>query len=405
MASISENKGHATDILKGLNSLRENDNFCDAVLQASDGQKFPVHRVVLSAANQYFKTMFSGSFKEARENTGDPIVLENVTSSCLSSVLGYTYSGKLKLTNKNVKDVLSGAHMMQLLDVVDACVDHLKKRISTVTCFQTLKTAETYDLTEVYKNAENFILSKFPSLSKNNDFNEMSVTKMCKYLADDRLQGEEIDIFRNVKQWLAYEEDHKQHLVQVMSLINFKAIPLDTLACDVMPDEDIKLDAECFQMVIEAVKYHSDVFKQPLDETFKPRGEETIVVIDTGDTVDGQVYTGKEPTAMYTCRKSDIFSDETVEWNKSALTCSLARVSVNLVRVRNFIYLFGIECETFTLVTKRFDGTTKLWMDLAPASKHGTVGSTAEYINGRIIIIGGRVKSKIASLQPQERLD
>ena len=92
MAYFCENKDHASSMLQGLQGLREENPFCDAVLQASD---FPVHRVVLSAASQYFKTMFNGSFKEAVLGAREPVVLKNIPSSCLSSLLSYIYEVKL----------------------------------------------------------------------------------------------------------------------------------------------------------------------------------------------------------------------------------------------------------------------------------------------------------------------
>ena len=162
----------------------------DAVLQSVDGHKFPVHRCVLAAGSGYLKTMFLGDFREARSNVKEPIVLKNVGSPCLSSLLGYIYTGKLNLTNKIVHEVLAGAHMMQLHDVIDTRVNHLIKRISTVTCFQTMSTAEKYDLSQVHKAVKNLILRKFSSLSKVPEFKEMPVAELCKYLVDDRLQGE-----------------------------------------------------------------------------------------------------------------------------------------------------------------------------------------------------------------------
>ena len=164
-----------------------------------------------------------------------------------------------------------------------------------------------------------------------------------------------------------------------------------------MLDEEIKCDKKCFQMVVDAVKYYSEVYKQPLDDKFKPRGEETTLTIqgvDEGsDAEDSSVDEDNNDTGMYTCTKSKILSDVNVKCEKAPLSCEIAKESLCLVRVNNFIYLLGVEYDTFTSVTKRFDETTKLWIDLKPASDK-TVYCTTAYIKGSILRVGGRITTE-----------
>ena len=51
-------------VLDGLNTLRTEGTFCDVVIVV-DGQEFPVHKSVLSAASPYFKAMFTCNLAEA----------------------------------------------------------------------------------------------------------------------------------------------------------------------------------------------------------------------------------------------------------------------------------------------------------------------------------------------------
>ena len=146
-----------------------------------------------------------------------------------------------------------------------------------------------------------------------------------------------------VKTWLAFKPDRKKYLGKLMSFINFKAIPLDTLASIVTLDEEIKCHSECFQMVVNAVKYHSNACTQSLDETYEPKGMASIVIIGTGCSAEGKVYTGKDPTAMFTCRKPDVLTEEGIDWHKTFLAYKIARGSIKLVKVNNFMYLFGID--------------------------------------------------------------
>ena len=202
MATNYQCNEYSSNVIKGFNDLREENLFCDAILESSDGQQFPVHRCLLITTSSYFKAMFAGGFKEASQGLEQPVVLENVSSTCLSSLLNFLYSGKLKLTNKIVHEVLSAAHMMQPKLVVDACTEHMIKRMSTVTCFRNIEIAEGLELDAVKRAADNFILSNFVALSRTKEFRELPVSKLCRYLSDDRLEGEEVSIFWAAMEWI-----------------------------------------------------------------------------------------------------------------------------------------------------------------------------------------------------------
>ena len=51
--------------LNGLNELRKNGVFCDAILRIDD-QDFPIHRVVLSSISNYFKALFTVDMAEGK---------------------------------------------------------------------------------------------------------------------------------------------------------------------------------------------------------------------------------------------------------------------------------------------------------------------------------------------------
>ena len=188
-------KQHASDLMKKLRDQIEEGLHCDAILQTSDGQKFPVHRNVLTASSLYFKAMFSGGFMETKSSE-KPIVLESITSSSLRFVLDCLYLGALKLTDETVYDVFTAAHMLQLPDILQSCEDHLTKKMSVSTCFQSLRLSEMFELRKVRIASEKFILQNFAALSEHQDFLAMSRENLCKYLKSDQLKGKGIDIYK-----------------------------------------------------------------------------------------------------------------------------------------------------------------------------------------------------------------
>ena len=81
MATNYQCNEYSSNVIKGFNDLREENLFCDAILESSDGQQFPVHRCLLITTSSYFKAMFAGGFKEASQGLEQPVVLENVPST------------------------------------------------------------------------------------------------------------------------------------------------------------------------------------------------------------------------------------------------------------------------------------------------------------------------------------
>ena len=63
---------------------------CDVVLIAGT-RRIPAHRLVLSAASDYFAAMFMNN---VRESTMDEVEIKDVDPDALDSLIHYTYTGK-----------------------------------------------------------------------------------------------------------------------------------------------------------------------------------------------------------------------------------------------------------------------------------------------------------------------
>ena len=67
---------------------------CDVVLIAGQ-RRIPAHRIVLSAASDYFSAMFMHDVREANQ---DEIKMQDVDSEALNSLVQYMYKGEYLLT-------------------------------------------------------------------------------------------------------------------------------------------------------------------------------------------------------------------------------------------------------------------------------------------------------------------
>ena len=364
---------HGTTILKELSSLREQCYFCDAILQTGDGEKFAVHRCVLVAASSYFKAMFCASFEEAHQEMNSSIMMENISAIGFKPVLDCLYTGKLDLTNEIVYEVLFVAHMLQLGDILKSCESHLRKNISADTIQSNLRLAEKYGLSHHQKAIDTFILQNFEAISKHNDFKKLTKNQLCKYLK--KVKGKEVDIYRSAKRWLHTQQLGEDDVRDILNLINFKAIPADILADEVLQDEIILSNKKCLDMALDGVEYHSNIIKQPLFFSNNIRREEKVIIV-------------KQGTGIIMCDKTNL-RKTTVTWKLSLAPYDFVGRSGNAVNINNFVFFFGTDSKSFSTVAKRCDGTIGEWMDLVPAPKEGTVGSAVNVVGDHIIMVGG----------------
>ena len=81
---------HAERLMHKMAAYHDRRQLCDVILIA--GQKrLPAHRLVLSAASDYFSAMFTHDLQEA---TQEEIRMKDVDPEALASLLQYMYTGE-----------------------------------------------------------------------------------------------------------------------------------------------------------------------------------------------------------------------------------------------------------------------------------------------------------------------
>ena len=333
--------GHASEMMKSF-------LLCDGVLQTVDGKHFKIHRNVPMASSPYFKAMFSSNFLESKIGVENSVILPTISSTGLRPVLDCLCSGELSLTDEVVYEVLPAAHMMQLTKILDSCKEFLINGMSLATCLKNLRISEEYEFPELGKVAEDFLLNHFWQLSKSTEFNE--ITSITQNLNNEKLKGKEIEIYRAVQGWLEFKPERRQQMTGVMSLINFKAIPADILADEMMKYEPMKLNGECFQMCLDAMKYHADIFRQPFESPSQVQGEDIVITVVPyrKSRYNTRCAENDATITFHGFKKSDLYTntDKILNCGVKDTNFKLISESVNLVRVSNFIYLIGTDSRT-----------------------------------------------------------
>ncbi len=69
-----------SELAAGLARFQETSEFCDAEVKA-EGRVFKVHRVVLASVSPYFRSMYTGDFKERKSDEAVEIKVLKLTLS------------------------------------------------------------------------------------------------------------------------------------------------------------------------------------------------------------------------------------------------------------------------------------------------------------------------------------
>merc|ERR550532_3094861 len=156
---------------------------CDVILIAG-ARRIPAHRIVLSAASDYFAAMFTNDVREA---TQEEIVMKDVEPDALYSLVQYVYTGRIDLKEDTVENLLSTACLLQLSEVVEACCGFLMKQLHPSNCIGIRQFADAQGCSDLYKVANNFVMEHFVDVMRNQEFLLLPPEEVGKLLSSDFL--------------------------------------------------------------------------------------------------------------------------------------------------------------------------------------------------------------------------
>jgi hypothetical protein len=152
-----------------------NENLFTDVSIYVDGVEFPCHKVIICAASQYFKAMFSCDLKEARMGK---VFIENISPWTMKRILDFIYTGHIDILPDTVVDIFNAAVMFQLIDLASICANFIEDHVDCSNCVEIHLFASQHCLVDLEKKTFDFILENFTQLlSKNrhHHFNKSTV--------------------------------------------------------------------------------------------------------------------------------------------------------------------------------------------------------------------------------------
>ncbi len=372
----------AEDLIRGLASLRQDRILCDITLQ-TEGKGIVAHRVLLAAGSPYFRAMFGGNFKEAKEDVINLDAL-GVSHIGLSAIVDCLYSLQLNITQQNFVAITEAANLLQFVSIVPLCEKFLESHLDVHNCIQIMQLCDTYCMKSTKHAVDIFLLENFITVSeKNPDFTEIGKECLSRFVADTKLfTNDETEVFRAIIKWIKSRPCRTEYAAELIHHVRMHHIPLDVLTNDLANEPLLNCNEKCTKQLKEAIDYHNFPHKQPLFKTLPPRGEFAVMMLESPNTWPNL---GQSKWAL---RKFPSFG-------KNAATVSQAPLpdAVSIfcgVSLGNFSYFI---CHGKTEHRHiRYDPISDKWLTLAPVPFESNVvpyGFMFESLQSFILLGGG----------------
>ena len=163
---------------------------------------------------------------DVRESTDSIVPIHGISKNAMEILLEYMYSGKVNLTNENVQNVFSAANFLEMLEVMDMCIDHFSQAVGLTNCLDVFFFA-SYNYCEKLKlNSGKFILKKFPEIAESKEFlSKVDIEDLKWFLSSDDIYIDREFIFEYILKWIDFDaENRSRHFPRRFRCLRFPLI-------------------------------------------------------------------------------------------------------------------------------------------------------------------------------------
>ena len=179
-AAEREQGPFCVELMKRLNIHRKQDYLCDITLVSKDNIEIKAHRNVLSAVSPYFDILLRSNMRENRERI---VRFEEISGSVLEDVLEFIYTGTVKVTQENAKELIAAGNYLIIPDLKTASGRFLEREMSHVNCISIFYLAEKYDCDELITNSKRFIHENIVSVAKQDEFWQLGAKEIERWIS------------------------------------------------------------------------------------------------------------------------------------------------------------------------------------------------------------------------------
>lgn len=156
--------------------------YSDFTIESSEGDKFNVHRIILTAHSEVFKAMLR---EDTAESQNSFVKLVDVSTDELKCVLEFIYTGTITKFDTNVCNLLVLADQYNISGLRELSQYILSKQLTEENALETLVIADMYNADSL-KIAAMVLIKGNPKILKSNTFKEVKnaalLRELCQYV-------------------------------------------------------------------------------------------------------------------------------------------------------------------------------------------------------------------------------
>ncbi|XP_067115121.1 kelch-like protein 9 [Osmerus mordax] len=383
---------HGAAILQGLEQFRGDKTLCDVTLVPGDSSDtFPVHRVIMASASDYFKAMFTGGMREQEMRE---IKLHGVSKTGLKNIIDFIYTSRVNLCLANLQDTLEAANFLQVLPVLGFCNELLSSEITIDNCIEVERIAADMLLEDVKVNIGEFVCQNLSDLVQSGRYLQLSQTSLAYALASDSLKGfSEMELYRIARAWLDHDPPARRSSVYaLMRHIRFPLMsPMELMQIS-QEDEGtdgntvMRSDTACVNLLLEASNYQMMPFLQPALQTERTRiRSDARHLLALGGVMRQQLVVSRELR---------LYDEESGHW-RALQPMEVPRYQHGVALLGGFLYIVGGQStydtkgKTAVDSAYRYDPRFNRWLQVASLNEKRTFFHLSA-LKGRIFAVGGR---------------
>ncbi|KAI6210426.1 hypothetical protein M3Y96_00326800 [Aphelenchoides besseyi] len=132
---------------QNLESMFDNQEYSDAVVQTKGDESFKIHKAILCSQSYVFKTMFQ---HDCKEKESSEIVIANADVEVVESMLLFIYSGKVEKIDVLASRLILLADQYELKDLTAMCMHQLGQDVNTSNVIERLELLSLVDHLTAY---------------------------------------------------------------------------------------------------------------------------------------------------------------------------------------------------------------------------------------------------------------
>nr|XP_024964853.1 kelch repeat and BTB domain-containing protein 8-like [Cynara cardunculus var. scolymus] len=250
-----------------------------------NGDKYQVHKLVLSTTIPYFARMFSSGLSESTNAVSAVINLDH-PANAFDLMIEWAYCSKIKITKENAVDLFHLADYMNIPKLTTVCLNFLWNNFSDCPFIDVGHWINQIATEEVNNVIDRYIRSNFWDIVNTRSFLDYDVDTVAYMINLDNLDiDNEMQVFDAIMRWIRKNDERRSQLPKLLKKVNWVDIngaqfmnKIDKLTC--IMECDLARDA--IMAAVELSYFKSLKTIQINDVHFGPR--------DKSDSIHYAVY-------------------------------------------------------------------------------------------------------------------